>query len=77
MIDKFLFEVDRFFFEVWPKIEKLIEKLISILMMLVCGCLAIAYVIAGRYAWTTCMAICFIWWAFVTCKHFIKPRLGK
>lgn len=73
MIDKFLFEVDRFFIEVWPKIE----KLMSIPMMLVCGYLAIAYAVAGRYAWTICMAICFIWWTFATYKHFIKPRLGK
>ena len=73
MIDKFLFEVDRFFFEVWPKIE----KLMSIPMMLVCGCLAIAYAIAGRYAWAVAMAIFFIWWTFATCKHFIKPRPGK
>lgn len=73
MIGRFFFEFDRFFVKVWLKIE----KLMSILMMLLCGCLAIAYAIAGRYAWTAVMATYFIWWTFATYKHFIKPRLGK
>ena len=73
MIDKLLFEVDRFAVEVWPKIE----KLMSIPMMLLCGCSAIADAVLGRYAWAAVMAICFIWWTYVTYKYFIKPRLGK
>ena len=63
--------IETFLIEVWPKIE----KLMSIPMMLVCGYLAIANAVLGRYAWAVGMAMCFIWWTFTTYMHFIKPRL--